>query len=206
MPPIVTQRKQNSRAGRKGRGLMTAHPKTPLLGFGQPMGQIMQMAYVVEDIRASIAWWIADAKVGPWFLLDHFLAPGQTYRGQASRADVAIAMAFAGHMQIELIQPLDDNPSVYRDIIARRGYGFHHVGIACADVDAQLPGYLARGYEVAFRAAVPTGGAVVYLDDGRNDPGMVELIPVTPAMDETFTRFWRASVDWDGADPVRPFG
>jgi hypothetical protein len=109
-------------------------------------------------------------------------------------------------MQIELIQPLDDNPSVYRDLIARRGYGFHHVGIACTDVEAQVPGYRARGYDVAFRAAVPTGGAVVYLDNGRNDPGMVELIPVTPAMDETFTRFWRAAVDWDGADPIRAFG
>jgi hypothetical protein len=52
---------------------------------------------------------------------------------------------------------------------------------------------------------VPTGGAVAYLDNGRNDPGMVELIPITPGMDETFTRFWRASLDWDGTDPIRPF-
>jgi hypothetical protein len=73
------------------------------------------------------------------------------------------------------------------------------------DVDAEIAAYQAKGYELAFRAAVPTGGAVAYLDNGRNDPGMVELIPSTPGMDETFTRFWRASVDWDGADPVRPF-
>ncbi|WP_353228236.1 VOC family protein [Novosphingobium sp.] len=184
---------------------MTAIHTSTTLGFGQKLGQIMQMAYVVEDIRASMAWWMADARTGPWFLLDHFLGPDQTYRGAPSRADVTIAMAFAGHMQIELIQPLDDHPSVYRDVIAQRGYGFHHVGIACADVDAEIPGYQARGYTVAYRAAVPTGGAVAYLDNGRNQPGMVELIPVTPGMDETFTRFWRASVDWDGSDPVRPF-
>ena len=175
------------------------------LGFGQKLGQVIQMAYVVKDIRASIAWWVNEAHAGPFFLLDHFLGPDQVYRGAPSTADVAIAMGFAGHMQIELIQPLDDNPSVYRDIIQRRGYGFHHVGVACADPDAEVGAYQARGYEPAFRAAVPTGGAVIYLDNGINDPGMVELIPVTPGMDETFTRFWAASLDWDGTDPIRPF-
>jgi hypothetical protein len=174
-------------------------------GFGQKIGQVIQMAYVVEDIRASIDWWVKDAKTGPWFLLDHFLGDDQVYRGKQSTADVAIAMGFAGHMCIELIQPLDTNPSVYREIIDRRGYGFHHLGMACADVEAEISAYQARGYDLAFSAGVPTGGSVAYMDDGRNEPGFVELIPATQGMDETFTRFWQASVDWDGCDPVRSF-
>ncbi len=177
-----------------------------MLGFGQKVGQIIQMAYVVEDIRASIDWWIKDAQTGPWFLLDHFWAEDQIYRGETSHADVSIAMAFAGHMCIELIQPLDDHPSVYKEIVDRRGYGFHHIGLCVADVDAGLSAYEARGYSLAFRAEVPTGGAVAYLDDGRNDPGFLELIPATKGMDETFSKFWRASFDWDGCDPIRPFG
>ena len=40
-------------------------------------------------------------------------------------------MSFAGHMNIELIQPLNDaEPSVYREWIEKRGYGFHHWGRA----------------------------------------------------------------------------
>lgn len=174
-------------------------------GFGQATGQIIQMAYVVEDIHTAIDWWVDHARTGPWFLLDHFWAEDQVYRGAPSQADVAIAMAFAGHMNIELIQPLDRHPSVYRDLIAKRGYGFHHLGIAVEDVDAEIAAYEANGHTLAFRANVPTGGAVAYLDNGRNDPGMVELIPATQGMDETFTRFWRASLDWDGRDRVRPF-
>jgi hypothetical protein len=85
-----------------------------MLGFGQAVGQIVQMAYVVEDIRTSIDWWVRGAKTGPWFLLDHFWADDQVYRGAPSKADVSIAMGFAGHMCIELIQPLDSHPSVYR--------------------------------------------------------------------------------------------
>jgi glutathione S-transferase len=93
----------------------------PDFAFGGPRGGIIQMAYTVADIRAAIAYWIRDLKVGPWFLLDHFTGADPVYRGGPSQADVAIAMAFAGHMQIELIQPNDDHPSVYRETITRRG-------------------------------------------------------------------------------------
>jgi catechol 2,3-dioxygenase-like lactoylglutathione lyase family enzyme len=175
-------------------------------GFGGRSGQIIQMAYIVEDIHASIDWWVKDAKTGPWFLLDSFLGPDHVYRGAPSQADVKIAMAFAGQMQIELIQPLDDHPSVYRETAHARGFGFHHVGIACDDVDAQIPLYEARGYTLAFKAGVPTGGAVAYMDGGTANPGFIELIPATAGMDALFTAFWRASVDWDGKNPVRPFG
>ncbi|MFN3554189.1 MAG: VOC family protein [Novosphingobium meiothermophilum] len=177
-----------------------------VLGFGQPMGGIIQTAFVVEDVHASIAHFQRDCGAGPFFLLDHFLGPDQFYRGAPSTADVAIAMGFAGHMQIELIQPLDENPSVYRETIEQRGYGFHHFGIACADVDDALAAYEARGYALAFKAAVPTGGSVAYLEGGSAAaPGFVELIPATPGMDAHFTSMWQAAQGWDGTDPVRPF-
>ena len=176
------------------------------LGYGQPMGGIAQTAFVVEDLPSAIDHWVTNCNAGPFFVLDHFKMPGQTYRGEQSTADITLAMGFAGHMQIELIQPLDNNPSVYRETIAHRGFGFHHFGIACADVDADSLAYQARGYTEAFRAKVPTGGEVVYLDNGTGPQlGFIELLPVTPGMDATFTRFWEASRAWDGSDPVRSF-
>jgi len=176
------------------------------LGYGQPMGGIAQTAFVVEDLQAAIDHFVKNTGAGPFFVLDHFLVPGQNYRGEESRADITIAMGFAGHMLLELIQPLDSHPSVYKETIDLRGYGFHHFGIASADVDAASADYAARGYHEAFRASVPTGGEVVYLDNGSGAQwGFLELLPVTPGMDEAFTRFWQASVDWDGSDPVRSF-
>ncbi len=176
------------------------------LGYGQPMGGIAQTAFVVENLQESVNLFVHDMKAGPFFVLDNFLVPGQTYRGEESKADITLAMGFAGHMLIELIQPLDDHPSVYQETIAERGYGFHHFGIACADVDGTSYMYQQSGYKEAFRAAVPTGSEVVYLDNGTGaQRGFLELLPVTPGMDETFTRFWEASQDWDGRDPVRPF-
>jgi len=176
------------------------------VGFGQPDDGIIQMAYVVPDLRAAIAHWTGTLRVGPWFVLEHFTGDDPVYRGQPSKAQVALAMSFCGHMNLELIQPKNDAPSVYRELIERRGYGFHHVGIAVSDVEAERAAYERRGYTTVFEAPVPSGGSVVYLEGRHFDPGLIELIPATAGMDEMFTRFWRAAAGWTGQDPIRPFG
>lgn len=176
------------------------------LGFGQPPDGVMQMAYTVQDMHRAIDYWVGELGVGPWFLLERFSGEHPVYRGRPSEANVAIAMSFAGHMNVELIQPNDDHPSVYREAIAAGGYGFHHWGIACDDVDREAARREAAGLTIAFRAGVPTGGDVVYLDTHGALPGFIELIPVTAGMNETFTHFYRACTGWDGSDPVRPFG
>ncbi len=177
----------------------------PTLDFGQPERGIIQMAYVVRDIQAAMAQWTLDLRVGPWFLLDRFTGDDPTYRGVPSRAAVTLAMAFAGHMQIELLQPLDDQPSVYSETIAQQGYGFHHYGVGSRDFDGDIARYQERGYEVAFRAGVPTGGSVGYMDTKGAMPGFVELIELGDVMESTFARFYGASLGWDGTDPIRSF-
>jgi hypothetical protein len=177
------------------------------LGWGQKYGTVAQLAYVVEDLEASIEHFIRDLGAGPFFVIDHFLQPGlQTYRGQVSTADVRIAMGFSGQTWFELIQPLDEEPSVYQDAIVRRGYGLHHHGIAFTDVEAALASYQARGWCECFRSPVPTGGDVIYLEGGDSTaPGFIELLPATPGMDAHFTSFWKAAQGWDGMNPIRPF-
>ena len=54
-------------------------------GFGQSVGQLVQMAYVVQDIDAAIERWVRDYRVGPWHLLDSFTGPDQIYRGTRRR-------------------------------------------------------------------------------------------------------------------------
>lgn len=177
----------------------------PAFNFGQPARGVMQMAYICPDIDAAMASWTRELGIGPWFLLDDFTGVDPVYRGAPCAAHVKLAMAFAGHMQIELIQPKDDHPSVYREAADSRGWGFHHYGFATSDFDADLAEYTARGYAVAFRCGVPTGGSVAYLDTHGALPGYLELIESGPGMEAAFTEFWKASLGWDGRDPVRPF-
>jgi hypothetical protein len=179
----------------------------PLLSFGQPADGIMQMAYVVPDIRAAIGEWTKRLKVGPWFILESFRGVDPVYRGQPSKADITLAMSFAGHMNIELIQTKDDYPSVYKEHIDKHGHGFHHWGVACADFAAGIERAKAMGMELAFRCGVPTGGEVAYFDTKGAMPGYVELIETSEGMERAFAHFYGAALAWDGAtDPIRKFG
>lgn len=177
-----------------------------MLGFGRPTCTVMQTCYVVPDLAKAIDYHVRTLNVGPFFVLPHRTAPDRVYRGAIAPTEVSLAMAFAGNMQIELIEQHDEAPSLFREAIERHGYGFHHFGIAHQDVAGVLPKYLGEGFEVVGRSPVPTGGEVVFLEPpDPSQPGYLELLPATAEMDERFTRFWRASVDWDGFDPIRPF-
>ena len=173
--------------------------------FGQPDDGIIQMAYIVEDLHAAIAHWTQKLRVGPWFVLEQFSGVDPVYRGQPSRAQITLAMSFAGHMNIELIQTKNDAPSVYREVVERHGYGFHHWGIATWDFDAAVARYQRAGHALAVGLAVPSGGRVGYMDTTAVLPGFTELIELGGAFDEVFGRFYRASVGWDGEDPIRSF-
>ena len=175
------------------------------VGFGQPDDGIIQTAYVVEDIHRAMDHWVTKLKVGPWFLLEHFSGLDPLYRGQPSRADIALAMSFSGHMNIELLQPNNDAPSVYREHIERRGFGFHHWGVATWHFDREVARFQASGHDLAFFARVPSGGRVAYMDTTRELPGFVKFIELGGAFEEVFGRFYRASIGWDGKDPVRSF-
>jgi hypothetical protein len=173
--------------------------------FGQPDNGIIQTAYIVEDIHSAMATWVRDLNVGPWFLLESFTGEDPVYRGEPSKAEVMLAMAFAGHMMIELIQLKDEHPSVYREYRDTRGFGFHHHGLATMQFEASQQEMESRGYELAFLARVPTGDRVAYYDTGGVTPGFIELIEGSPTMDAFFGGMYSAAVAWDGEDPVRPF-
>jgi hypothetical protein len=176
-----------------------------LVSFGQPDDGIIQMAYVVPDIQKAMLRWAEVLKVGPWFLIEGFRGQDATYRGQPTDVEIALAMSFAGHMNVELIQQTNDAPSVYRELIDKRGYGFHHFGVATWHYQRELQRYSGRGYEIAYEVRVPSGGHVAYVDTSADLPGMTEVIELGAGFEPTFNRFYRASIGWDGKDPVRPF-
>jgi hypothetical protein len=114
-----------------------------------------------------------------------------------------LMMGFAGSMMVELIQQHNDVPSVYREIIARRGYGFHHWAVGSDRFDETVTSCLAQGYEIGFAAEPMPGVHVTYIDTTADLPGMVEIIEMTPPTEAMFTSCYQASIGWDGSNPVR---
>ncbi|MXO73024.1 VOC family protein [Alteraurantiacibacter buctensis] len=173
------------------------------LAFGQPDDGIIQMAYTVADLGQAMAQFTADLGAGPWFVFRQLSGPNPQYRGTPSQAACDIALGYAGHMQIELIQPKDDHPSVYLETIMQRGHGFHHFGVAATDFALACDRLAAKTYDLAFSDEVVGVTRVAYFDTRGLLPGMIEVIEATPQLESLFLMMHEAAVGWDGTNPVR---
>ncbi len=179
---------------------------TPL-SFGQPLGGIMQVAYVVEDIEKSMVHWTKTLGVGPFFLFEHFALEDYRYRGKPSDLDITLAMGFSGSMCFELIVQHSHSPSVYTEVIENRGYGFHHWGVSTDSFDADLARHQAAGNaEVLYGRVPPVDARAAYVDTLAELGGMIELIEINPAVEGLFEAVKEPSINWDGTEPVRTLG
>jgi len=174
-----------------------------LFPFGQPVGGICQMSFVVEDIHRAIEKFTRRMRAGPWFLKEKFQS-NYLYRGKPFEFHGSLANGNAGHMQIELIQQSDATPSPFTEVIHKRGYGLHHQALIVKDFQAQFDAFMALGYEVVLDFRQP-GDGNVYLDTNGDFPFFIELNEATDRIVKAFTRAYQASVGWDGKDPLRDF-
>jgi hypothetical protein len=165
-------------------------------------GNILQVAYTVPDIEAAVRHYVQVLKIGPWFVRGPMQAANALYRGAPTRLSLSIAISFSGSLQIELIEQHNDAPSVYTDLIRKRGHGFHHWGIASVNIDRDIDAYRARGYELVYSNVTPAGSRIAYLDSSAELPGMIELIEMTDAQLARYTQMHDAAARWNGGAPI----
>jgi glyoxalase/bleomycin resistance protein/dioxygenase superfamily protein len=173
------------------------------LSFGQSLGSIVQYAYVVQSIDRAVPDYVDRLGVGPWFVRGPFSPAAARYRGQPTSAVVSLARAFSGHVMVELVEQHDDTPSVFHPSSGRRRYGFHHWAVFTEQIDADVERYRALGYEEAYADVLPSGSRIVYVDSTRDLPGMIELVEHTDAQEQVYDAIYRASIGWDGSEPLR---
>jgi hypothetical protein len=174
-----------------------------LLSFGQPVGGIVQAAYTVADIDRSMKDFTERLGVGPWFVSGPFVPSRGVYRGQPTDMSLTLAVAFSGHVMIELIEQHDDKPSVYQETIKTKGHGFHHWAICSKAFDADVARYEAEGCPVVFSDLSPRGVRIVYVDTTGQLPGMLEIIETTDALEAIYLSYFDAAQNWNGEDPIR---
>jgi hypothetical protein len=163
---------------------------------------VIQNAFVVNDIHEAMDRWTRIYGVGPWFFNPDVKVTAPLYRGQPTTAGYAMALAQAGSVQIELIQPLDDQPSCYRDLYPKGTEGPHHIAIFAADYDAEYARYVGLGYEVAFSGS-NRDMRFAYIDTSKDLGVMVEILEDVASVREAFARVKEAGDHWDGTDPIR---
>ena len=168
---------------------------------------IVQYAYVVDDLDEGVRHWVEVMGAGPFFVSRNHRGRDHTYRGVRDKAVFSYAFGQAGPAQVQLIQCMDDSPSIYRDMFAPGEGGFHHVAclVPAADMEREVARFTDAGYEVAstLHSYVP----VAYLDCRRTLGFFVELHGLNEDVDELFREIRVAHEEWDGVtDPVRVRG
>jgi len=179
---------------------------TRMCKFGQPLGSVMQVAYVVDDLEAAAMEWVKNLNVGPWVIMEHFPAKNMKYYDDPTDIDLSIALAYSGSMCFELIFQHNDVPSVYTDCVKTDRMGcFHHWAVSTVTFDEDVARHKANGHKVAFYGeVVPVGGKrFAYIDTMAPLRGMIELIELNDDVEGLFAGVRAQSQDWDGADPIR---
>jgi Glyoxalase/Bleomycin resistance protein/Dioxygenase superfamily len=171
-----------------------------------PEGSYTQTAFVVRNIEDTATRWTSLTGAGPWYLLE----PETTntiYRGKPTNEKYRLAMTFLGATCLELIQPLDQEPSILNEILAARGEGFHHVcprisGLSGESFDARCRELEQRGLQLASKTEVVGLGRAAFYDALDAIGGFIEVFelgegyPMVPLMADTH-------LAWDGSDPIR---
>lgn len=175
---------------------------------GYQMGSIFQTAFTARNLETAVAHFIDTLKIGPWFCTDDFPQPRIEYRGIATPGlKTAIAWAYSGDMQYEIIEQRDPGPSVFRDTYETTGYGFHHLAYFTENYDEERKRFVDKGAEIAFEVHTgpELGNKRVFYADTRNAIGaMTEVGEYSDTIGSLFARMHVASRGWNGHNPIRP--
>jgi catechol 2,3-dioxygenase-like lactoylglutathione lyase family enzyme len=173
-------------------------------------GEIRQVAYLVPDIEAAMRYWSDVLGVGPWYYNPKVPIENYTYRGLRYEPHNSVALANAGGLQIELLQTRNDVPSMYRDFQRAGLTGVQHFAYWTERFDDDLARAEAAGFTVCMGGEVGENGRFVYFETPAAAadawPGtVIELSEVAGPNGRLFRLIREASMNWDGANPVRVF-
>lgn len=173
--------------------MMQTSEQTMLSGS---FGLVRQLGHVVEDIRSSISEWEKQG-VGPWLWMRNVQLPC-TFRGEASKPVIDVALSYQGDMQIELIQQINKAPSPYLATVESGSYGLHHHAFLCANIHKDVKKATEQGLTMVCDIRM-MGSRYVYLQSKQvGENAYYEFLPASLMMKTMIRRGIAASKRWQG--------
>jgi hypothetical protein len=163
------------------------------------LGPVRQTSYVVDDVERTAAVWSEQFGIGPFFVTR--LDTPVDLRGQRSHVLVDLAMAQSGAHQVELIQNLGSEPSVFGEVVPGPR-SLHHVCF-WTDLDRGVELLTARGCELV-QTGISQRGSFVFLTSPVGPP-FIELVEAAPGSRRRhiYDQMAEIAERWDGNRPFR---
>jgi hypothetical protein len=165
---------------------------------------IFQIAFIVEDIERAAIHWKTQLNIGPFFRVDSFSMKKFTYDGSTGDAQISIALASAGDIQIELIELNNDENSVFRETLNLKGYGFHHSAVIADDIDEKMQYLTASNCELASESR-SDGSRIAFFRDASLPGQFIELVEGSKTIRTVTSAIKEASERSSKRESVRSF-
>ncbi len=164
---------------------------------------IRQIAYFVDDVRAAAERHVQLYGSGPYFIAEHIQLRRALHRGQEVALDHSSAYGQWGSLMVEFVQQNDPGPSPFRDMFPDGREGLHHIALIVDDLGAARARFESDGIETALHAEMMDGFTFLMMDATARYGHMIELYEGVPALTGFYDMVQRASIGFDGRDPVR---
>jgi hypothetical protein len=177
-----------------------------------PGGSVTEICYVTTDLTRTIERWAQDLGAGPFFTIIIPVEFGtRIYRGRPAEDSFTAALGFCGYTLVEFVQPLNDRPSVFREVLDEKGdLAIHHMypnirPVTAAEFDLARARYERAGYAAACDMVLPGLGRNVLFDARARLGVFIELLEVSPTMYAGVEKMLSAHQSWDGSRAIRDF-
>jgi hypothetical protein len=130
------------------------------------LGEIRQIAYIVDDIDAAMKDWQENRGVGA-FAIARKATPLRNayYRGERSETIVIdVAFGYLGDLQVELIELKEIIPSMYKEAMDRGQKDLQHYGVTVDDFQAACDHAKANGFTSVVDAGFEGLARMSYLE------------------------------------------
>jgi catechol 2,3-dioxygenase-like lactoylglutathione lyase family enzyme len=145
------------------------------------IGNRVQLAFVVRDMEEALNYWVEKLGVKRFVLFQtNAGARRLVYNGHDTQMDMALAFTYLGDTQIELVSPINDEPSPYKDFLDAGRSGLHHIAFWPSEFASECQRLEREGFEEICAFYTPQGEKnVAYYKAPAAVGTIVELVPLT---------------------------
>ena len=137
---------------------------------------VAQVGLIVSDIETKARAWadVLGLPVPEIMITDTVDIAQTEYQGESSPARAKLAFFHLGHVDLELIEPID-GPSTWRDQLNQYGDSLHHLAFMINGMKEKVAYLDSKGLPLIQRGEYP-GGRYAYVDGMEPLGAILELL------------------------------
>ncbi len=138
---------------------------------------ITQIGILTPDIQASKAAWEKFLSLPPQPVTESegYEKTHATYRGSPLHGRIYQVCFNFENIELELIQPISDTPSYWKECLDQNGPGIHHISFAVKNMEECIADCESLGLSMTQKGDFP-GGSYAYLDAQDSMHIVLELL------------------------------